>query len=62
MAHVNSTTHFVGATTGFVSEGHVGEGSTERIESAQLNDVVSHSGAVDDMSKAPALIAITSDP
>jgi hypothetical protein len=62
MAHVNSTTHFVGAATGSVSESHVGEGSTERIESAHLNDVGSHSGAVDDMSKAPALIAITSDP
>jgi hypothetical protein len=48
LTRVKSTTRFVGAAASSVSKGHESEGSVERIESAQLSNVGSHSGASDD--------------
>jgi hypothetical protein len=54
MAHVKSTTHHVVVAAEAGNEGRESGGSTERMDSAQLSDAGSHSGAdgnVDDGSR-----------
>jgi hypothetical protein len=48
MAHVKSTARFVGAAASSADKGHESEGSAERTESTQLNDVGSHDESSDD--------------